>query len=178
MIVMKHKFDSILDAMLKCDAEFMPSRSGDKWGYIDEFEHELGTSKCIFETDEDGSFFQLTIINEEVREDNVPELLEVINIMNGVQDQMRFFYNVKSGMIHAKREFIVQGRKTKDVEELVSDRYQRMKDIFDDLLWAFDWKMKVDGPFDDMFEGLGKRSAKRKQKRSRGSRDDFDPAYA
>ena len=175
---MKHKFDSILDAMLKGDAEFMPSRSGDKWGYIDEFEHELGTSKCIFETDEDGSFFQLTIINEEVREDNVPELLEVINIMNGVQDQMRFFYNVKSGMIHAKREFIVQGRKTKDVEELVSDRYQRMKDIFDDLLWAFDWKMKVDGPFDDMFEGLGKRNAKRKQKRSLGSRDDFDPAYA
>jgi hypothetical protein len=53
-----------------------------------------------------------------------------------------------------------------------------MKDIFDDLLWAFDWKLKVDGPFDDMFEGLGKRSAKRKQKRNRGNRDDFDPAYA
>ena len=178
MATMTHKFDSILDAMLKCEAGFMPSRSGEKWGYIDEFDHELGTSKCIFETDEDGSFFQLTIINEEVREENVPELLEVINIMNGVQDQMRFFYNVKSGMIHAKREFIVQGRKTKDVEELVADRYERMKDIFDDLLWAFDWKMKVDGPFDDMFEGLGKRSAKRKQKRSRASRDDFDPAYA
>ena len=178
MATMTHKFDSILDAMLKCEAGFMPSRSGEKWGYIDEFDHELGTSKCIFETDEDGSFFQLTIINEEVREENVPELLEVINIMNGVQDQMRFFYNLKSGMIHAKREFIVQGRKTKDVEELVADRYERMKDIFDDLLWAFDWKMKVDGPFDDMFEGLGKRSAKRKQKRSRASRDDFDPAYA
>ena len=79
MFSMTHKFDSILDAMLKCEAGFMPSRNGEKWGYIDEFDHELGTSKCIFETDEDGSFFQMTIINEEVREDNVPELLEVIN---------------------------------------------------------------------------------------------------
>lgn len=178
MFSMTHKFDSILDAMLKCEAGFMPSRNGEKWGYIDEFDHELGTSKCIFETDEDGSFFQMTIINEEVREDNVPELLEVINIMNGVQDQLRFYYNVKSGMIHAKREFIVQGRRTKEVEELVSERYQRMKDIFDDLLWAFDWKMKVNGPFDEMFAGLGNRSAKRKQKRDRDDRDDFDPAYA
>ena len=176
---MKHKFDSILDAMLKCDAEFMPSRSGDKWGYIDEFEHELGTSKCIFETDEDGSFFQMTLINEEVREENVPELLEVINIMNGVQDHMRFFYNLKSGMIHAKREFLVEGRKAKDVQELVTERYERMKDIFDDLLWAFDWKVKVDGEFDALFEGLAKRSNKRKQKRDRKKGDDdFDPAYA
>ena len=43
------------------------------------------------ETDEDGSFLQLTLMNEDVGEDHVPELLEVINIMNGIQDQVRFF---------------------------------------------------------------------------------------
>ena len=176
---MKHKFDSILDAMLKCDAEFMPSRSGDKWGYIDEFEHELGTSKCIFETDEDGSFFQLTIINEEVREEHVPELLEVINIMNGVQDHMRFFYNIKSGMIHAKREFLVEGRKAKDVQELVTERYERMKDIFDDVLWAFDWKVKTGGDFEALFEALAKHNEDRKKRKDRNKgKEGFDPAYA
>ena len=80
MITMKHKFDSILDAMLKGDAEFMPSRTGEKWGYIDEFEHELGTSKCIFETDEGGSFFQMTIINEEVREEARQVEAEVVQV--------------------------------------------------------------------------------------------------
>ena len=42
----------------------------------------------MFETDEDGSFLQLTLMNEDVGEENVSELLEVVNIMNGIQDQV------------------------------------------------------------------------------------------
>lgn len=176
---MSHKFDSILDAVLKCDAGFVPSRSGEKWGYVQEYEHEFGSSKCIFETDEDGSFFELTIINDDAREDNIPELLEVINIMNGIQSQMRLFHNPKTGRIQAKQEFIVLGLKTKAVEELIAERYERMRDIFDDLLWAFDWKVKVGGDVEDLFKGLGKRSEQRSQNKKRGRGwDDFDPAYA
>ena len=176
---MSHKLDPVLDAGLRPEASFMKSQNGEKWGYIDTFKHEQGRSKCVFETDEDGSFLQLTLMNEDVGEDHVPELLEVINIMNGIQDQVRFFYHLGNGSLFAKREFIIEGRKAKDVQELVTERYERMKDIFDDLLWAFDWKVKVDGEFDALFEGLAKRSNKRKQKRDRKKGDDdFDPAFA
>ena len=121
----------------------MKSQNGEKWGYIDSFKHEQGQSKCVFETDEDGSFLQLTLMNEDVGEENVPELLEVINIMNGIQDQVRFFYHLGNGSLFAKREFIVEGRKPKKIQEMVFERYDRMKDIFDDVLWAFDWKVKT-----------------------------------
>ena len=55
---MSHKLDPILDAGLHPEASFSKSRSGEKWGYIDVFKHELGLSKCIFETAEEALDFK------------------------------------------------------------------------------------------------------------------------
>jgi hypothetical protein len=176
---MSHKLDPVLDAGLRPEASFMKSQNGEKWGYIDTFKHEQGRSKCVFETDEDGSFLQLTLMNEDVGEENVPELLEVINIMNGIQDQVRFFYHLGNGSLFAKREFIVEGRKPKKIQEMVFERYDRMKDIFDDVLWAFDWKVKTGGDFEALFEALAKHNEDRKKRKDRNKgKEGFDPAYA
>ena len=113
---MSHKLDlfPILDAGLHPRCEEVKSSLGRvKWGYIDVFKHELGLSKCIFETDEEGSFLQLTMLHDEVEEEHMPELLEVLNLMNGIQDQMRFYYNPINETINAKREFDLEGRKAK-----------------------------------------------------------------
>jgi len=175
---MSHKLDPVLDAGLRPEASFMKSRSGEKWGYIDEFNHEFGPSRCVFETDEEGSFLQLTLIHEEAIDENINELLEVMNLMNGAQEQMRFFFNTKTGKVQAKREFIVGGRKADDIKEMVFERYDRMKDIFDDLIWAFKWRLKNAGDRDDMFEALVDRNISRAQRRERDKgRLDFDPAY-
>ena len=179
MAPMTHKLDPVLDAGLRPEASFMKSQNGEKWGYIDSFKHEQGQSKCVFETDEDGSFLQLTLMNEDVGEDHVPELLEVINIMNGIQDQVRFFYHLGNGSLFAKREFIVEGRKPKQIQEMVFERYDRMKDIFDDVLWAFDWKVKTGGDFEALFEALAKHNNDRKKRKDRNKgKEGFDPAYA
>ena len=176
---MSHKLDPVLDAGLRPEASFMKSQNGEKWGYIDSFKHEQGCSKCVFETDEDGSFLQLTLMNEDVGEDHVSELLEVINIMNGIQDQVRFFYHLGNGSLFAKREFIVEGRKPKQIQEMVFERYDRMKDIFDDVLWAFDWKVKTGGDFEALFEALAKHNEDRKKRKDRNKgKEGFDPAYA
>ena len=119
---MSHKLDTVLDAELRTKASFMKSQSGEKWGYIDAFKHEQGHSKCVFETDEDASFLQLTLMNEDIGEEHVTELLEVINIMNGIQDQVRFFYHLANGALFAKREFIIEGRKPKQIQEMVFER--------------------------------------------------------
>ena len=98
--------------------------------------------------------------------------------MNGAQEQMRFFFNTKTGKVQAKREFIVGGRKADDIKEMVFERYDRMKDIFDDLIWAFKWRLKNAGDRDDMFEALVDRNISRAQRRERDKgRLDFDPAY-
>ena len=179
MTPMTHKLDPVLDAGLRPEASFMKSRNGEKWGYIDRFKHEQGESKCVFETDEDGSFLQLTLMNEEVTEEHVPELLEVINIMNGIQDHVRFFYHLDNGSLFAKREFIVEGRQPKQIKEMVFERYDRMKDIFDDLLWAFEWKVKTDGGHGALLTALAKHNhdRKKRQDRKKGTQG-FDPAYA
>lgn len=179
MTPMSHKLDPILDAGLHPEASFSKSRSGEKWGYIDVFKHELGLSKCIFETDEEGSFLQLTMLHDEVEEEHVPQLLEVLNLMNGIQDQLRLYYNPINETINAKREFDLEGRKAKQIQEMVFERYERMKDIFDDVLWAHQWKVNTDGDFQDLFEHLAKRNEKRGSRRERNKgKDDFDPAYA
>jgi len=175
---MSHKLDPVLDAGLRPEATFMRSRSGEKWGYIDEFNHEFGPSRCVFETDEEGSFLQLTLIHQEAIDDNIPELLEVINLMNGSQEHMRFFFNTGAGKVHAKREFIVEGRKPKQIQDMVFERYDRMKDIFDDLIWAFKWRLKNTGDADVLFEALVDRNIGRAKRRDRDkNRDDFDPAF-
>ena len=176
---MSHKLDPVLDAGLRPEATFMKSRNGEKWGYVDEFKHEFGPSCCIFETDEEGSFLQLTLIHEEAIEENINELLEVMNLMNGAQEQMRFFFNTKTGKVQAKREFIVGGRKADDIKEMVFERYDRMKDIFDDVLWAFDWKVNNDGDYEALFEALAKHNNDRKKRKNRNKgKEGFDPAYA
>ena len=175
---MSHKLDPVLDAGLRPEATFMKSRNGEKWGYVDEFKHEFGPSCCIFETDEEGSFLQLTLIHEEAIEENINELLEVMNLMNGAQEQMRFFFNTKTGKVQAKREFIVGGRKADDIKDMVFERYDRMKDIFDDLIWAFKWRLKNTGDRDELFEALVDRNIGRAKQRDRDkNRLDFDPAY-
>ena len=68
---MTHKLDPVLDAGLRPEASFMKSQHGEVWGYIDSFKHDQGQSKCVFETDEDGSFLQLTLMNEDIGEDHV-----------------------------------------------------------------------------------------------------------
>ena len=44
---------------------------------------------------------------------------------------------------------------------MVFERYERMKDIFDDVLWAHHRKVNTDGDFQDLFEHLAKRNEKR-----------------
>ncbi|MGB1419887.1 MAG: hypothetical protein ACPG7K_03840, partial [Poseidonia sp.] len=75
--------------------------------------------------------------------------------------------------------FIVEGRKPKQIQEMVFERYDRMKDIFDDVLWAFDWKVKTGGDFEALFEALAKHNKDRAQRRDRNKgKEGFDPAYA
>ena len=65
------------------------------------------------------------------------------------------------------------------IQEMVFERYDRMKDIFDDVLWAFDWKVKTGGDFEDLFEALAKHNKDRAQRRDRNKgKEGFDPAYA
>lgn len=176
---MSHKLDPIFDVGLHPEASFKKSRNGENWGYIDCFNHEQGRSKCVFETDEDGSFLQLTLMNDEVTEEHASELLEVINIMNGIQDHVRFFYHLDNGSLFAKREFIVEGRQPKQIKEIVFDRYDRMKDIFDDLLWAFEWKVKTNGGHEALLKALVKHNIDRQKRQDRKmGKQGFDPAYA
>lgn len=69
----------------------MKSRNGEKWGYIDEFEHERGHAKCVFETDEEGSFLSMNLFCEEELANDSHDVLDIINVMNGVQGQLTFF---------------------------------------------------------------------------------------
>lgn len=118
-------------------------------------------------------------MNEEIGEEHVTELLEVINIMNGIQDQVRFFYHLANGALFAKREFIIEGRKPKQIQEMVFERYDRMKDIFDDMLWAFDWKVNTGGDVEALFEALAKHNDDRNKRNDRNKgKEGFDPAYA
>ena len=179
MTVMSHKLDAVLEEGLRPDATFMKSRNGEKWGYIDEFEQERGHAKCVFETDEEGSFLSMNLFSEEEQDNDSHDALDIINVMNGVQGQLTFFQNPASGMVHARREFIVEGRKPEAIKEMVFERYKRMQDIFDDLMWALDWKQKTAGNHKALFEALAKRETQRKRKHDRNhGRDGFDPAYA
>ena len=176
---MTYKLDPVLDAGLRPEASFIISQNREKWGYIDSFKYEQGQSKCVFETYEDGSFLQLTLMNEGAGDEHVPELLEVINIMNGIQDQVRLFYHLGNCSIFAKREFLLEGRKLKQIQEMVIDRYDRIKDIFDNLLWSYEWKVKTGGGFEALFEALAKHNKGRKKRKDRNKgKEGFDPAYA
>jgi len=80
--------------------------------------------------------------------------------------------------VHARREFIVEGRNPEAIKEMVFERYQRMQDIFDDLIWAFKWRLKNIGDRDELFEALVDRNIGRAKQRDRDkNRLDFDPAY-
>jgi len=72
----------------------------------------------------------------------------------------------------------VGGRKADDIKDMVFERYDRMKDIFDDLIWAFKWRLKNSGDRDDLFEALVDRNIGRAKRRDRDKdRGDFDPAF-
>ena len=179
MTVMSHKLDAVLEEGLRPDATFMKSRNGEKWGYIDEFEQERGHAKCVFETDEEGSFLSMNLFCEEELANDSHDVLDIINVMNGVQGQLTFFQNPASGMVHARREFIIEGRKPKQIQEMVFERYDRMKDIFDDMLWAFDWKVNTGGDVEALFEALAKHNDDRNKRNDRNKgKEGFDPAYA
>ena len=178
MTAMSHKLDAVLEEGLRPDATFMKSRNGEKWGYIDEFEHERGHAKCVFETDEEGSFLSMNLFCEEELDNDSQDVLDIINLMNGIQQQLTFFQNPASGKVHARREFIVEGRTPEAIKEMVFERYKRMQDIFDDLMWALDWKQKTGGNHKALFEALAKRETQREKKRDRRrGGDDFDPAF-
>jgi len=175
---MSHKLDAVLEEGLRPDATFMKSRNGEKWGYIDEFEHERGQAKCVFETDEEGSFLSMNLFSEDEQDNDSHDVLDIINVMNCVQGHLTFFQDPASGKVHARREFIVEGRKPAAIKEMVFERYQRMQDIFDDLIWAFKWRLKNIGDRDELFEALVDRNIGRAKQRDRDkNRLDFDPAY-
>ena len=170
--------DAVLEEGLRPDATFMKSRNGEKWGYIDEFEHERGQAKCVFETDEEGSFLSMNLFSEDEQDNDSHDVLDIINVMNCVQGHLTFFQDPASGKVHARREFIVEGRKPAAIKEMVFERYQRMQDIFDDLMWALNWKLNTGGNHKALFEALAKRETQREKKRDRRrGGDDFDPAY-
>ena len=54
-----------------------------------------------------------------------------------------------------------------------------MKDIFDDLLWSYEWKVKTGGDYEALFEALAKHNQDRKKRKDRSKgKEGFDPAYA
>jgi len=132
----------------------------------------------VFETDEEGSFLSMNLFSEDEQDNDSHDVLDIINVMNCVQGQLTIFQDPASGKVHARREFIVEGRKPAAIKEMVFERYQRMQDIFDDLIWAFKWRLKNIGDRDELFEALVDRNIGRAKQRDRDkNRLDFDPAY-
>jgi diphthamide synthase subunit DPH2 len=120
----------------------------------------------------------MNLFSEDEQDHDSHDVLDIINVMNCVQGHLTFFQDPASGKVHARREFIVEGRKPAAIKEMVFERYQRMQDIFDDLMWALNWKLKTGGNHKALFEALAKRETQREKKRDRRrGGDDFDPAY-
>jgi diphthamide synthase subunit DPH2 len=120
----------------------------------------------------------MNLFSEDEQDNDSHDVLDIINVMNCVQGHLTFFQDPASGKVHARREFIVEGRKPAAIKEMVFERYQRMQDIFDDLMWALNWKLKTGGNHKALFEALAKRETQREKKRDRRrGGDDFDPAY-
>ena len=177
---MSHKLDSILESVGCQNASFVKASNGEKWGHVDPFKHELGESVSVIETDEDGSFLQFTLTHNEFTEEEVTaKILHVTNCMNGIQNELTFMRNPSNGKLHAKRHFITTGMHEKYIQEMVNDRYVKMKDIFEDCIWLCGWKIKNEGTDKEMFEALFEREHTReKRKNRRTGNQDFDPAYA
>ena len=104
--------------------------------------------------------------------------------MNGIQDQVHAssITSATAPLRQAPDEIIVEGQQSQRKFSSLTmefERYDRMKDIFDDVLWAFDWKVKTGGDFKALFEALAKHNEDRKKRKDRNKgKEGFDPAYA
>ena len=176
---MSHKLDSVFDPDGELDSVFVKGSVGERWGVVETFNHEYGESKCVFESDEEGTYLRLTMLYELGDNQVKPDVVyEALNFMNGAQADAQLHFQPKNRNLIAKRILLVKGHPDELIREMIAEVFPELCDIFDDAIFAVgvhESGAAIEQLADVMIERDKQRRIDRLRKKN-GNWD--DPAYA